>query len=107
MPVLLGSRRTPSNEVVALARSTAEAILEAFDGYLAEFAAVTRRAPCRFEARDWRGRAEDDAERLGLYDAWLDRIAIRLRRTLDLRVTQVSLWEQIKEEFKKQIDRVL
>jgi isocitrate dehydrogenase kinase/phosphatase len=104
VPVLLGSRRTPSVEVEALARSTAVAILEAFDGYLAEFAAVTQRAPRRFEARDWRARADDDAERLGLYDAWLDRIAIRLRRTLDLRVTQVSLWEQIKEEFPPLLD---
>ena len=104
MPVLLGSRRAPSAEIVALARSTAQAILEAFDGYLAEFAAVTRRAAQRFEARDWRGRAEDDAERLGLYDAWLDRIAIRLRRTLELRVTQVSLWELVKEEFPPLLD---
>ena len=104
MPVLLGSRRAPSAEVVALARSTAEAILEAFDGYLAEYAAVTQRAARRFEARDWRGRAEDDAERLGLYDTWLDRIAIRLRRTLELRVTQVSLWEQVKEQFPPLLD---
>jgi isocitrate dehydrogenase kinase/phosphatase len=99
VPVLIGARRTPSADVVALARSTAEAILEAFDGYLAEFATVTRRAAQRFETRDWRGRTEDDIERLGLYDAWLDRIGVRLRRSLELRVTQVSLWEQVKEEF--------
>ena len=99
MPVLIGSRHTPSAEVAALARSTAQAILEAFDGYLAEFSAVTRRAARRYETRDWRGHADDDLYRLGLYDAWLDRISIRLRRTLELRLTQVSLWEQVKEEF--------
>ena len=38
----------------ALAQDCARQIVDAFAHYNAEFRAITRRAPLRFDARDWR-----------------------------------------------------
>ncbi len=43
------------------------AIVAAFARYNAEYRAITRRAPERFENRDWAGSQADVVERLELY----------------------------------------
>ncbi|HEX2188311.1 MAG TPA: bifunctional isocitrate dehydrogenase kinase/phosphatase [Longimicrobiaceae bacterium] len=57
----------------------AEAILAAFDAYLAAFREITRRAPGRFLRREWREAQADAAERLGVYPRELDRVVAALR----------------------------
>ncbi|MEW5929917.1 MAG: bifunctional isocitrate dehydrogenase kinase/phosphatase [Gemmatimonadota bacterium] len=61
------------------ATDPAEAILAAFDAYLAAFHEVTRRAPGRFLRREWRGAQEDAAGRLTVYPRELDRVVAALR----------------------------
>src|SRR5204863_320194 len=49
----------------ALAQDCARQIVDAFAHYNAEFRAITRRAPRRFDARDWPGsRQQRDVERV-------------------------------------------
>ena len=57
----------------ALVEECAAALVQAFADYNAEFRAVTRRAPQRFEARDWRGSQRDAVERIELYDKCVNR----------------------------------
>ncbi|HEV2150483.1 MAG TPA: bifunctional isocitrate dehydrogenase kinase/phosphatase [Longimicrobiaceae bacterium] len=57
----------------------AEAILAAFEAYLAAFGEVTRRAPGRFLRREWRAAQEEAAERLTLYPREVDRAVAELR----------------------------
>ncbi|HXO14820.1 MAG TPA: isocitrate dehydrogenase kinase/phosphatase AceK regulatory subunit, partial [Steroidobacteraceae bacterium] len=52
----------------ALAQDCARQIVAAFAHYNGEFRAITRRAPLRFDARDWRDSQQDAIERIGLYD---------------------------------------
>jgi len=51
-----------------LAQDCARQIVDAFAHYNAQFRAITRRAPLRFDGRDWRGSQQDAIERIGLYD---------------------------------------
>lgn len=57
----------------------AEAILAAFDGFLAAFRETTRGAPTRFLRREWRGAQADAAERLTLYPRAVERVVAELR----------------------------
>ena len=49
----------------------ARLLVDAFADYNAEFRLVTRRAPQRFEERDWRGSQKDAVERIELYDKYV------------------------------------
>ena len=60
----------------------AEEILGAYQSYLDEFLAVTRRAGGRFLRREWADGQHDAAERLTLYPAAIDRAVARLRGRL-------------------------
>ena len=64
----------------ALAHDCARHIAGAFADYNAEFRAITRRAPQRFDARDWKGSQHDAVERIELYDRWVDRAIAELSR---------------------------
>ena len=88
----------------ALAQDCARHIAAAFADYNAEFRAITRRAPQRFDARDWRGSQLDAVERIELYDRWVDRAIAEMRLKLGGRVHDRDLWRRIRAEFSTQID---
>ncbi len=79
--------------------AAARAALLAFDRLTGSFAAVTRRAPGRFAARDWRGMHEDAVERLGIYGASLDTLVAECRALLGTAVDDQAAWKAMKREF--------
>ncbi len=81
----------------------ARQIVDAFARYNAEFRAITRRAPQRFDARDWKGSQRDAVERIELYDHFVNRTIAALNLALGAQATDRSLWQQIRAEFATQI----
>jgi len=77
----------------------ARRIVEAFAHYNAEFRTITRRAPLRFDARDWRGSQRDAVERIELYDHFVNQTVAALRVALGTAATDRSLWRQIRADF--------
>src|SRR2546423_11922581 len=76
----------------ALARDCARQIVDAFAHYNAEFRAITRRAPLRFDARDWRGSQQDAIERIGLYDRFVNQTIAELQLRLGAQAPDRDLW---------------
>src|SRR3989440_4600500 len=87
----------------ALAQDCARRIVDAFAHYNAEFRAITRRAPLRFDARDWRGGQQDAIERIGLYDRFVNQTIAELRLGLGARALDRDLWRQIHGAFATRI----
>ncbi len=81
------------------ARDCAQRIADAFVRYNAEFRAITRRAPQRFDAMDARGSHRDAVERIELYDKLVNQTIAQLREHLGERALERSLWEGIRTEF--------
>ncbi|HEX7613701.1 MAG TPA: bifunctional isocitrate dehydrogenase kinase/phosphatase [Thermoanaerobaculia bacterium] len=81
------------------ARAGAERLLAAWDAYARAFAAITRRAPVRFSARDWRGGRADALERLELYRATVDPAVLDLARILGPGVEDTRVWAGMKARF--------
>ncbi len=81
------------------ARAGAERLLAAWDTYERAFAAITRRAPVRFSARDWRGGRADALERLELYRATVDPAVGGLARLLGAGVEDKRVWTAMKARF--------
>ncbi len=73
--------------------------MEAFDGYQARFAEITRRAKARFERRDWKGMLDDAAERLDLYTWAVGGIEKRVRATLGSRAGDRLVWASMKAVY--------
>ena len=92
-----------AEEASALAQDCARRIVDAFAHYNAEFRAITRRAPLRFDARDWRGGQQDAIERIGLYDRFVNQTIAELRLRLGARALDRSLWRQIHGAFGERI----
>ena len=88
----------------ALARECAANAVDAFEHYNVEFRAITRRAPLRFEARDWHASQRDAVERIELYDRYVDRTVAALRLRLGGDATDRLLWGAIKQEFERAIE---
>jgi isocitrate dehydrogenase kinase/phosphatase len=84
----------------------ARQIVDAFARYNAEFRAITRRAPQRFDARDWKGSQRDAVERIDLYDRFVNQTVAELRERLGAAAQQRELWRQIRHEFAAQITDV-
>ena len=76
-------------------RQCARHIVEAFARYNAEFRAVTRRAPQRFDARDWKGSQRDAVERIELYDGFVNQTIAALRLALGSDAANRSLWQRL------------
>ena len=74
-----------------------------FVRYNAEFRAITRRAPVRFDTRDHKASQRDAVERIELYDRFVNRTVAELRTKLGERALDRKLWEQIKEAFPAEI----
>jgi isocitrate dehydrogenase kinase/phosphatase len=81
----------------------ARRIVEAFAHYNAEFRGITRRAPLRFDARDWKGSQRDAVERIELYDRCVKQTIAELRAALGPAATERALWRQCRAEFAAQI----
>lgn len=80
-------------------RKCAALVLAAFARYNAEFRAITRRAPARFEARDARGSQQDAVERIELYDRCVRQTLQELNELLGAHATERALWRAIRAEF--------
>lgn len=89
--------------LAALGRECAGAAVEAFDRYNAEFRSITRRAPARFDARDWHGSQRDATERIELYTQHVDAEVASLRLRLGADALHRELWIAIKEDFADRI----
>ncbi|MGB6485452.1 MAG: bifunctional isocitrate dehydrogenase kinase/phosphatase [Steroidobacteraceae bacterium] len=85
------------------AQLAARRIAGAFAEYNAEFRAITRRAPLRFDALDWKGGQRDAVERIELYDRSVARTVAELRAMLGDRAQDRSLWTQIRADFAARI----
>jgi isocitrate dehydrogenase kinase/phosphatase len=84
-------------------RESARQIVAAFARYNAEFRAITRRAPLRFDARDGKGGQRDAVERIELYDRYVNQTIAELRSGLGAAALDRALWRQIREQFAAQI----
>jgi len=82
-----------------LVEQCAAALAEAFANYNAEYRAITRRAPQRFEARDWRGSQRDAVERIELYARCVNRAVEQMRARLGEDVNERAVWSSIKRRF--------
>ena len=87
----------------ALAQDCARQIVDAFAHYNAEFRAITRRAPLRFDARDWRDSQQDAIERIGLYDRSVNQTIAEIRLRLGAQALNRDLWRQIHGAFAARI----
>jgi len=92
-----------SQTAMALARECAADASDAFERYNAEFRAITRRAPARFEECDWQGSQRDAVERIELYGRYVDSAVAALRHRLSTESTDRGLWSGIKDEFARLI----
>jgi isocitrate dehydrogenase kinase/phosphatase len=84
--------------------SCARHIAEAFAAYNAEFRAITRRAPLRFDTRDWQGSQRDAVVRIELYDRFVDGTIAELKLRLGERALDRELWVAIRLNFAAHID---
>ncbi len=92
------------SNTAATAAECARRIVEAFADYNAEFRAVTRRAPLRFDSLDFRGSQKDAVERIDLYDRFVDGTVAELKLKLGELALERDLWRAVKDSFTQQID---
>ncbi|MCC7634275.1 bifunctional isocitrate dehydrogenase kinase/phosphatase [Stenotrophomonas rhizophila] len=91
----------------ALAARLAMLIRDGFEAYHARFAAVTRRARERFQARDWAGARQDAVERIGLYDRCIAETVDALRRAAGDAVGTRALWRQVHPAYALLLDGLI
>jgi isocitrate dehydrogenase kinase/phosphatase len=87
-----------------LVADCAQLLVDAFADYNTEFRVVTRRAPQRFEERDWRGSQKDAVERIELYDKYVSGSVELMRNRLGEDVHERAIWSSIKRRFDEIID---
>jgi isocitrate dehydrogenase kinase/phosphatase len=85
------------------ARPAARRIAGAFVEYNAEFRAITRRAPLRFDGRDWKGSQRDAVERIELYERFVARTVAELKALLGAQAEDRELWRRIRADFAERI----
>ncbi len=99
---MVDSRPQPGHAVMS--DECAQAIVDAFISYNTDFRAITRRAPQRFETRDWIGSQRDAVERIELYDRYVLQIIAQLEERFGANVRDRSLWTGAKLRFAKLIE---
>ena len=72
----------------------ARQLVDAFARYNAEFRAITRRAPQRFDGRDWKGSQRDAVERIELYDRFVNQTIGELRAALAAEALSREHWRR-------------
>lgn len=90
----------------ALAHECAHRMAQAFADYNAEFRAITRRAPTRFDDCDWKGSQRDAVERIELYDRYVNQTVAEVRLFLGERAVDRDLWFLIRNSFSQQIENL-
>ncbi len=85
----------------------ARLIRDDFEDYHARFAAVTRRAKLRFEARDWGAAQADAVERLNLYDQCVAESLARLRAMLQERGGDRALWTAVHRRYARLMEGLI
>ena len=88
----------------SLSHSCASEIAGAFIRYNAEFRAITRRAPQRFDARDSKASHRDAVERIDLYDRFVNHTVEDLKARLGDKAWDRDLWMQIRSDFPTEIE---
>ena len=83
----------------AAARAGGERLFSAYGAYTRAFGTITRRAPVRFSARDWRGTRADALERLELYRRTVVPAVEDLVRILGAGLEDKSVWTGMMEAF--------
>jgi isocitrate dehydrogenase kinase/phosphatase len=91
--------RAATADDTALARDCAVDAVAAFESYNADFRAITRRAPARFEERDWQGSQRDAVERIELYSRHVEVTVAHLKLRLAADALDRGLWHAIKDQF--------
>lgn len=86
------------------AAACAHFIAAAFVDYNNEFRAITRRAPQRFEERDWRGSQKDVVERIELYDHFVNATITQLRLKLGAQALDRELWREIRRHYAEVVE---
>ncbi|MFO1393085.1 MAG: bifunctional isocitrate dehydrogenase kinase/phosphatase [Steroidobacteraceae bacterium] len=89
-----------------LIRECAQALVDSFADYNADFRAITQRARQRFEDRDWRGSQRDAVERIELYRKYVVGAVEVMRHELGDDVHERAVWSSIKRRFAEIIDPV-
>src|SRR5262245_53222782 len=102
-PMAASTDITPDHDAV-LVHDCARHIVDAFGFYNAEFRVITRRAPVRFETRDWKGSQRDAVDRIELYDRFVNQTIAELQLQLGDRALDRALWARIRDEFAAQIE---
>ncbi len=95
--------QTDTNSPTPSAEACAREIVEAFGRYNAQFRAITRRAPLRFDTRDARGGHLDAVERIELYDRFVNQAVAELRERLGPAALDRDLWRSTHQQFAAQI----
>jgi isocitrate dehydrogenase kinase/phosphatase len=90
-----------------LAALCAEATRDALAEYEKRFDQITRRAPDRFLARDWRESYDDAAERLKLYSEVVNRLTTRVEELMGARLRDRSIWMAMKAVYSAHIAQSL
>jgi len=78
------------------------AIHAAYEKYASGFEEITRRAPSRFEQRDWSGAQADATERLALYKTHVDSAVAEVHGRLADGVMERTCWAAMKSEHARQ-----
>jgi isocitrate dehydrogenase kinase/phosphatase len=89
-----------------LVESCAAELARAFADYNAEFRAITRRAPQRFEDRDWKGSQRDAVERIELYNRCVAQAVAAMHERLGENVHERVIWSSIKRRFTELIEQL-
>ena len=82
-----------------MAMECAHLIADAFVQYNAEFRAITRRAPVRFDTLDSRGSHVDAVERIELYEQFVSQTIAQLRLKLGEAALDRDLWTRTRAHF--------
>jgi isocitrate dehydrogenase kinase/phosphatase len=88
------------------ARDSARYIAQAFADYNGEFRSITRRAPLRFDSRDWKASQRDAVERIELYDRFVNRAIAELHAKLKDQALDRRVWTRIRQQFEIEIAAV-
>ncbi len=89
-----------------LISNASQTVYDGFITYNYNFHRITRRARVRFEKRDWKGHQDDIVDRVELYDKSVRRIVLALRRSMQDKVSDHALWNEIKVYFGDRLEYV-
>ena len=77
----------------------ADLIRDGFEAYARSFQTLTRRAPSRFETRDWAAMQHDATERLDVYNTELTEVERGLHALLGTHITDRQVWSEMRRRY--------